>query len=67
MQWAEADGKCAYRMSLWYDPICIPGAVEIVRPRLSVSVAILAKGRCFFGPSAQGLRLFRNLNLLFTN
>jgi hypothetical protein len=33
--------------------------------RLSVVVAILAKGRCFFGPSARGLRPYRNLNLSF--
>jgi hypothetical protein len=29
--------------------------------------AILAKGRCFFGPSAKGLRSFRSLNLLQRN
>jgi hypothetical protein len=30
---------------------------------MSVSFAILAKGRCFFGPSAKGLRPGRSLNL----
>jgi hypothetical protein len=39
-------------MSLRYDRIYTPSALEIERPRLSVNVAILAKGRCFFGPSA---------------
>jgi hypothetical protein len=29
-----------------------------------VSFAILAKGRCFFGPSAKGLLTRRSLNLL---
>jgi hypothetical protein len=32
---------------------------------LSKTVAILAKGRCFFGPSAQSLRPCRNINLPF--
>jgi len=52
-------------MSLRYDRIYTPNALKIERPRLSVNVAILAKGRCFFGPSAKSLRPFRNLNLLF--
>jgi hypothetical protein len=30
---------------------------------LSMTVAILAKGRCFFGPSAHSLRPYRNINL----
>jgi hypothetical protein len=34
---------------------------------MSVSFAILAKGRCFFGPSAKGLRPCRSLNLLQRN
>jgi hypothetical protein len=33
----------------------------------SVSFAIIAKGRCFFGPSAKGLRSRRSLNLLQRN
>jgi hypothetical protein len=32
-----------------------------------VSFAILAKGRCFFGPSAKGLHPRRSLNLLQGN
>jgi hypothetical protein len=32
-----------------------------------VSFSILAKGMCFFGPSAKGLRSRRNLNLLRRN
>jgi hypothetical protein len=31
---------------------------------LSLTFVILAKGRCFFGPSAKGLRSRRSLNLL---
>jgi hypothetical protein len=31
---------------------------------MSLTFAILAKGRCFFGPSAKGLRSRRSLNLL---
>jgi hypothetical protein len=30
---------------------------------LSMTAAILAEGRCFFGPSAQSLRPCRNMNL----
>jgi hypothetical protein len=37
---------------LRYARIYTPRALKIQRPRLSVIVAILAKGRCFFGPSA---------------
>jgi hypothetical protein len=33
--------------------------------RLSKTVAILARGRCFFGPLAQSLRPCRNINLSF--
>jgi hypothetical protein len=33
---------------------------------LSLTFAILAKGMCFFGPSAKGLHSRRNLNLLDT-
>jgi hypothetical protein len=31
---------------------------------MSLTFAILAKGRCFFGPSAKGLHSRRSLNLL---
>jgi len=47
-----AVGQRAYQMSLRYGRIYTPSALKIERPRLSVNVAILAKGRCFFGPSA---------------
>jgi hypothetical protein len=46
------DGKKAYQVSSWYALIYTPSALEIGKPRLSVNVAILAKERCFFGPSA---------------
>jgi hypothetical protein len=48
-------------------PIYMPSASQLGRPYLSVSFAILAKGRCFFGPSAKGLRSRRSLNLLQRN
>jgi hypothetical protein len=47
--------------------IYMPSASQLGRPYLLVSFAILAKGRCFFGPSAKGLRLGRGLNLLQRN
>jgi hypothetical protein len=34
---------------------------------MTVTFAILAKGRCFFGPSVKGLRSRRSLNLLQRN
>jgi hypothetical protein len=37
---------------LRYGRIYTPSVLKVERPRLSVNVAILAKGRCFFGPSA---------------
>jgi hypothetical protein len=36
-------------------------------PHSSEDFAILAKGRCFFGPSAKGIRSFQSLNLLQRN
>jgi hypothetical protein len=45
--------------------IYTPSALQVGGPRLSLTVAILEKGRCFFGPLAQGLRPYRNLNLSF--
>jgi hypothetical protein len=50
-------------LSLWVS-IYIPSALQIDGPHLSLTFAILAKGRCFFGPSAKGLRSRRSLNLL---
>jgi hypothetical protein len=39
-------------------------ASQLGGPYMLVSFATLAKGRCFFGPSAKGLRSRRGLNLL---
>jgi hypothetical protein len=49
---ARADGKKACQMSSWCALIYMPSALQVGGPRLSLTVAILAKGRCFFGPSA---------------
>jgi hypothetical protein len=48
-------------------PIYMPSAPRFGGSDMSVTFAILAKGRCFFGPSAKGLRSRRNLNLLQGN
>jgi hypothetical protein len=32
--------------------IYTPSALQLEGPHLSLNIAILAKGRCFFGPSA---------------
>jgi hypothetical protein len=45
-------------------PIHIPSASQLGGPYMSLTFAIIAKGRCFFGPSAKGLRSRRSLNLL---
>jgi hypothetical protein len=45
----------------------MPGASQFGRSYMSVTFAILVKERCFFGPSAKGLRSRRNLNLLQRN
>jgi hypothetical protein len=45
-------------------PIYMPSASQIGGSYMSVSFAILAKGRRFFRPSAKGLRSRRSLNLL---
>jgi hypothetical protein len=52
-------------LSLWVY-IYMPSALQLGGPHLSLTFAILAKGRCFFGPSAKGLRSHRSLNLLDT-
>jgi hypothetical protein len=41
-------------------------ALQLGGPHLSLTFAILAKGGCFFGPSAKGLHSRHSLNLLFT-
>jgi hypothetical protein len=48
-------------------PIYMPSASQHSGSYMSVSFAIVAKGRCFFGPSAKGLRSCRSLNLLQRN
>jgi hypothetical protein len=39
-------------------------AFQLGGPHLLLTFAILAKGMCFFGPSAKGLRSRRSQNLL---
>jgi hypothetical protein len=48
-------------------PIYMPCASRFGGSYMSVSFAILAKRRCFFGPSAKGLHSHRSLNLLWRN
>jgi hypothetical protein len=43
--------QAAYQMQLVRVPIYTLSTPQIGGPRLSLTVAILAKGRCFFGPS----------------
>jgi hypothetical protein len=61
----KADGKGVCQMNPRCALIYMPSTSETEGTHLSVAVAILAKGRCFFGPSARGLRPYRNLNLSF--
>jgi hypothetical protein len=44
--------KKAYQMTLRCALIYTSGALRTGGPRLTLTVAILARGRCFFGPSA---------------
>ena len=53
-----------YQMLTLWVSIYMPSALQLGGPHLSLTFAILAKGRCFFGPSAKGLRSRRSLNLL---
>jgi hypothetical protein len=46
-------------------PIYMPSTLQLGRSYMSLTFAILAKGRCFFGPLAKGLRSRRSLNLLY--
>jgi hypothetical protein len=48
-------------------PIYMSSAPQFGGSRMSVSFSILAKGMCFFRPSAKGLRSRRSLNLLQRN
>jgi hypothetical protein len=50
---------------LWVS-IYMPSALQLGGPHLSLTFAILAKERCFFRPSAKGLRSRRSLNLFDT-
>jgi hypothetical protein len=54
-------------MLIMQAPIYMSRAPQFGGSRMSVSFAILAKGRCFFGPSAKGIRSCRRLNLLQRN
>jgi hypothetical protein len=54
----------AHQMLSMRVPIYMPSASQLGGPYMSLTFAILAKGRCFFGPSAKGLRSRRSLNLL---
>jgi hypothetical protein len=45
---ARADGKKACQMSSRCALIYTPSALQVGGPHLSLTVAILAKGRCFF-------------------
>jgi hypothetical protein len=59
----EAIEMAQQMLPLWAS-IYMPSALQLGGPHLSLTFAILAKGRCFFGPSAKGLRSRRSLNLL---
>jgi hypothetical protein len=45
-------------------PIYMPSALQLGGHYMALTFAILAKGRCFFGPSAKGLHSRHSLNLL---
>jgi hypothetical protein len=59
--------EMAQEMLAMQTPIYMSRAPQFGGSHRSVSFAILAKGRCFFGPSAKGLRSRRSLNLLQRN
>jgi hypothetical protein len=56
--------EMAHQMLSLRVPIYMPSALQLGGPYMSFTFAILAKGRCFFGPSAKGLRSRRSLNML---
>jgi hypothetical protein len=56
--------EMAHQMISLRVPIYMPSALQLGGPYMSLTFAILAKGRCFFGPSAKGLRSRRSLDLL---
>jgi hypothetical protein len=59
--------EMAQQMLLMQVPIYMPSTPRSGGSCMSVILAILAKGRCFFGPSAKSLRACRSLNLLQRN
>jgi hypothetical protein len=59
--------KMAQEMLTIQAPIYMSKAPQFGGSHRTMSFAILAKGRCFFGPSAKGLRSRRSLNLLQRN
>jgi hypothetical protein len=44
--------EMAYQMLLVWVHIYTPNVLQLGGPHLSLTIAILAKGRCFFEPSA---------------
>jgi hypothetical protein len=56
--------EMAHQMLPLRVPIYMPSALPLGGPYMSLTFAILVKGRCFFGPSAKGLCSRRSLNLL---
>jgi hypothetical protein len=44
--------EMACRMLQAWVHIYMPNVLQLGGPHLSLTIAILAKGRCFFGPSA---------------
>jgi hypothetical protein len=59
--------KMVHQMLSMRVPIYLPSTSQFGGSYMSVSFAILAKGRCFLGPSAKGLRSRHSLNLLQRN
>jgi hypothetical protein len=55
--------EMAHQMLSMRVPIYMPSALQLGGPYMSLTFAILAKGRCLFGPSAKGLHSRRSLNL----
>jgi hypothetical protein len=60
----EQATEMAQQMLSMRDPIYMPSASRFGGSYMSVSFTILAKGRCFFEPSAKGICSRRSLNLL---
>jgi hypothetical protein len=58
--------EMAHQMLSMRVPIYMSSASQLGGPYMLFTFAILAKGRCFFGPSAKDLRSRRSLNLVNT-